>query len=287
MNELELYQEKIFEDIKHIDEEGNEFWEARELMKTLKYSKWENFSKIIEKAKIACQSSNNNIENHFPDLRKMVEIGSGAQRIREDYKLSRYACYLIVQNGDPRKKEVALGQTYFAIQTRKRELEEQRLKEYENMSEDEKRKFKRKKIKSENYELNKTAKNAGVKNFDRFTNAGYKGLYNGETANDIAKRKGLRYREEILDNMCSDELIANEFRISLTNQKLRNEGIKGDKNASKAHFDVGLAVRNTIKEVGGTLPEDFPTPNKSLKELEKDELKKISGGCFSFSYAYM
>ncbi|MCM1053632.1 MAG: DNA damage-inducible protein D [Ruminococcus sp.] len=257
MNGLELYKEKIFEDIKHIDEFGVEYWEARELMKVLKYTKWENFNKVIEKAKEACKKSNNVLEYHFPEVRKMVQIGSNTKRLLEDYKLSRYACYLIVQNGDARKKEIALGQTYFAIQTRKMELLQENQKAYENMSEDEKRKFKRKKIKTGNYELNRTARNIGVKNYDKFTNAGYKGLYNGETANDIARRKGLRYREEILDNMCSEELIANEFRIALINQKLKNEGIMGEANASNAHFMVGEKVRNVIKEVGGTLPEDF------------------------------
>lgn len=211
----------------------------------------------------------------------MVEIGSGAKREQKDYKLTRYACYLIAQNANPRLKIVALAQTYFAIQTRKQEIAE---KEYSSLTEDEKRFYQRNLTKKGNYSLNQTAKNAGVKNFDKFHNAGYKGLYNGETADDIAKRKGLRYREEILDNMCSDELIANEFRIMLAKQKIQNENIKGEKSASDAHHKVGAIVRNSIKEAGGTMPEDLPTPKKSLKELEKKELKKINGGS---TYLYL
>ena len=280
---IQKYQENIFESIKHIDEDGVEYWEARELMKALKYTKWENFNKTIEKAKISCISSKYNVEDHFPDLRKIVKAGATTKPIC-DYKLSRYACYLIVQNGDSRKIEIALGQTYFAIQTRKAELTEEYLKEYDNLSEDEKRLRKRKVIKKNNYDLNRTARDVGVKNFGEFHNAGYKGLYNGETADDIAKRKGLRYREEILDNMCSDELIANEFRIMLAKQKIQNENIKGEKSASDAHHKVGAIVRNSIKEAGGTMPEDLPTPKKSLKELEKKELKKINEGS---TYLYL
>ncbi len=197
----------------------------------------------------------------------MVNIGSGAQRKQNDYKLSRYACYLIVQNADPNKAVVALGQTYFAIQTRKQELTE---KEYSELTEDEKRFYQRNLTKKGNYSLNQTAKKAGVKNFDKFHNSGYKGLYNGKTAADIAKRKGLRYREDILDNMGSDELIANLFRISQIEQKLKRENIKTEKEANEVHYEVGSKIRNTIKELGGTMPEELPTPKKSLKELEKE-----------------
>ncbi len=181
--------------------------------------------------------------------------------------MNRYACYLIVQNADPRKEVVALGQTYFAIQTRKQEINE---KEYSELTEDEKRFYQRNLTKKGNYSLNQMAKNAGVKNYDKFHNYGYKGLYNGETADDIAKRKKLRYREDILDNMGSDELIANLFRISQTEQKLKKENIKTEKEANKAHYEVGSKIRKTIKELGGTMPEELPTPKKSLKELEKE-----------------
>ena len=187
-----------------------------------------------------------------------------------DFKLSRYACYLIVQNSDPRKEVVALGQTYFAIQTRKQELSE---KEYRELTEDEKRFYQRDLTRKGNYSLNIAARKAGVKNFDKFHNSGYKGLYNGETANDIAKRKKLRYREDILDNMGSDELIANLFRISQTEQKLRNEKINLENEANETHYKVGKEIRNTIKKLGGTMPENLPTPKKSLKELEKENKK--------------
>ncbi len=203
----------------------------------------------------------------------MVDIGSNTSRKIKDYKLSRYACYLIVQNADPRKKEVALGQTYFAIQTRKQEISE---KEYNLLTEDEKRFYQRSLTKKGNYSLNKAAKNVGVKNFDKFHNYGYKGLYNGETADDIAKRKKLRYREDILDNMGSDELIANLFRISQTEQKLRNDNIKGESNANKVHYNMGRDIRKFIEKQGGTMPENLPTPEKSLKQIEKENKTKAT-----------
>ena len=209
----------------------------------------------------------------------MVDIGSNTSRNIVDYKLSRYACYLIAQNGDSRKKVIALAQTYFAIQTRKQELLEE---EYNSLTEDEKRIYQRDLTKKGNYSLNQTAKKAGVKDLARFHNAGYKGLYNGETANDIAKRKGLRYREDILDNMGSNELIVNLFRISQTNQKLINDNVQGEDNANDVHYNVGKEVRNTIKRIGGTMPENLPTPDKSLKELEKENnnliIKNRKGG---------
>ena len=256
-----------FEEIKHVDENGGEFWYARELMEVLDYSLWQNFEKIINKAKVACTTSNVNAFDHFIDVNKMVKIGSNAEREQQDYKLSRYACYLIAQNGDSRKRVIALAQTYFAVQTRRQELSE---KEYSKLTEDEKRFYQRDLTRKGNYSLNVAAKNAGVKNFDKFHNAGYKGLYNGETADDIAKRKGLRYREDILDNMGSDELIANLFRISQTEQKLKKDNISGEKNANETHYEVGKKVRKAIADIGGTMPEDLPTPSKSLKELEKE-----------------
>ena len=272
MNELEKYTENNFEKIKHMNEFGEEYWSARELMPVLQYSNWQNFEKIIDKAKIACQNSNAQVVDHFIDISKMVQIGSGAYRKQLDYHLTRYACYLIAQNGDARKKVIALAQTYFAIQTRKQELTEQ---EYCNLTEDEKRLYQRNLTKKGNYSLNQTAKKAGVKNFDKFHNAGYKGLYNGETAADIAKRKGLRYREDILDNMGSDELIANLFRISQTEQKLKKDNIKGENESCTVHYNIGKNIREVIQKNGGTMPEDLPTPEKSLKEIEKENKNKL------------
>ena len=262
MNEIKAYTEKLFEDIKHIDENGNEYWLARELKDIFEYTQWRRFENTIDKAKMACKNSNVSIEEHFANIGKMISLGKGGKRNVGDYKLSRYACYLIAQNGDSRKEVIALAQTYFAIQTRKQELNE---KEYSELTEDEKRFYQRDLTRKGNYSLNIAARNAGVKNFDKFHNSGYKGLYNGETANDIARRKNLRYREDILDNMGSDELIANLFRISQTEQKLKNENIKLENDANKTHYEVGKEIRNTIKKLGGTMPEDLLTPDKSLK----------------------
>ena len=267
MNELEKINETIFESIKHVDDDGNEYWYARELQKVLEYTQWRKFVGVIKKAINACKTSNYKVSDHFAGASKMVDIGSNTSRNIEDYKLSRYACYLIAQNGDSRKKVIALAQTYFAIQTRKQELLE---KEYNSLTEDEKRFYQRDLTKKGNYSLNQTAKKAGVKNFDKFHNAAYKGLYNGEIANDIAKRKGLRYREEILDNMGSEELAANLFRITQTESKLKKDNVCGEGNAIDTHYEVGKEVRNTIERLGGTMPEDLPTPDKSLKELEKE-----------------
>lgn len=238
---------KTFEDIKHIDENGIEFWYARELMKVLSYKDWRYFDAVIEKAKIACQNSEINDNDHFVVSNKMVEIGSGAKREQKDYKLTRYACYLIAQNANPRLKIVALAQTYFAIQTRKQEISE---KEYSSLTEDEKRFYQRNLTKKGNYSLNQTAKKAGVKNFDKFHNAGYKGLYNGETADDIAKRKGLRYREDILDNMGSEELAANLFRITQTESRLKRDKVDTEKKACDTHNKIGKIVRKAIKQAG-------------------------------------
>jgi len=270
--EKEKYSNKTFEDIKHIDENGNEFWYARELMKVLSYKDWRYFDGVIEKAKIACQNSGITDVDHFVVDNKMVDIGSGAKRKQRDYKLTRYACYLITQNANPRLKIIALAQTYFAIQTRKQELTE---KEYSMLTEDEKRFYQRDLTRKGNYSLNQAAKNAGVKNFDKFHNAGYKGLYNGETADDIAKRKGLRYREDILDNMGSDELIANLFRISQTEQKLKKDNVKTENKANDVHYKIGKNIREVIQKNGGTMPEDMLTPEKSLKELEKEKIKRL------------
>ena len=271
MKEIEK-NNKSFEDIKHIDENGVEFWYARELMTILEYNKWENFEKVINKAKDACENSGISVFEHFPDVRKLSKRANNAEIEIKDYKLTRYACYLIAQNGDSRKKVIALAQTYFAVQTRKQEITE---KEYSMLTEDEKRFYQRDLTRKGNYSLNQTAKKAGVKNFDKFHNAGYKGLYNGETADDIAKRKGLRYREDILDNMGSDELIANLFRISQTEQKLRKDNVKGEKEANKTHYRIGKNIREVIAKNGGTMPEELPAPKKSLKQLEKENKKVL------------
>ena len=264
-------KENLFEKIKHIDEEGREYWLARELMRILQYKEFRKFYPVIEKAIISCMKSGQDNSNHFVHVDEMVNIGSGAKRKLNNFKLSRYACYLIAQNADSRKEVVALAQTYFAVQTRRQELLE---KEYNLMSEDEKRLYQRNLTKKGNYSLNQTAKKVGVKNFDKFHNYGYKGLYNGEAADDIAKRKGLRYREEILDNMGSDELIINLFRISQTNQKLNKDNIKGENNANKTHYKIGKNIRKVIIKNGGTLPEELETPKRSLKEIEKENKLK-------------
>lgn len=272
MDTLEKYNEKNFEDIKHIDEYGNEYWYARELQVALDYKKWQKFENVIENAKIACENSDNAVSDHFTQVGKMINTGKTAKRKEVDFKLSRYACYLIVQNANPNKEVVALGQTYFAVQTRKQELTE---KEYSKLTEDKKRFYQRNLTKKGNYSLNQVAKKCGVKNFDKFHNAGYRGLYNGESADDIAKRKGLRYRDDILDNMGSEELAANLFRISQTESKLKRDNVTGEKDANETHYNIGKNIREVIAKNGGTMPEDLPTPKKSLKELEKEEIKKL------------
>ena len=267
MTKLENYNNTIFESIKHTDESGCEYWYARELMVVLEYGQWRNFKKVLDKARLSCELSNNKAYCNFADVSKIVKTGVSEKTV-EDYKLSRYACYLIVQNADVRKEVVAFGQTYFAVQTRKMELTEE---EYSKLNEDEKRLYRRRQTRDGNRVLYKIAKEKGVKNFDRFTNAGYKGLYNGETANDIAKRKGLRYREDILDNMGSVELGANIFRITQTEALLEKQKESSEDIATNTHYKVGKEVRDTIKRLGGTMPEDLPTPSKSIKELEKEE----------------
>ena len=262
------YSKSVFENIKHIDDYGNEYWYARELSKVLEYKDWRNFLKVLNKAKEACKNSGLNIEEQLVEINKLSKRNNNAIANIQDYKLSRYICYLIVQNADPSKEVVALGQTYFAIQTRKQEITEQ---EYDSLSDDEKRFYQRKLTKQGNYTLQKVASSVGVKNMAEFHNAGYKGLYNGETADDIFKRKKLRYREDILDNMNEDELVANLFRINQTKQKLIRDNVKGEKNAKAVHYEVGKKVRKAIADIGGMMPEDMPTPKKSLKELEREK----------------
>ena len=265
MNEIKEYTNKIFEEIKHIDENNNEYWLARELQNVLGYHQWRSINELIERAKVACKESEFNIEDHFALHHKMIKLAKEATRNVVDYKLSRYACYLIVMNGNPQKEIIALAQTYFAIQTRKQELSE---KDYSKLTEDEKRFYQRDLTRKGNYSLNIVARNAGVKNFDKFHNSGYKGLYNGETADDIFKRKKLRYREDILDNMGSEELADNIFRIAQTDAKLKRDKVDNEYTANSVHYEVGKEVRNSIKRLGGTMPENLPTPKTSLKGLE-------------------
>ncbi len=274
MNELEVQQKKLFDNLRHFDENGNEFWLARELQTALQYAKWENFHKVIKTAQIACKISQQNVSDHFPEVRKMVTIGSGAQRKQVDYKLTRYACYLIVMNGDPRKEVIAWGQTYFAVKTRQQELAEL----YEQLSEDEKRLFIRGDIKQKNMLLAEAAHKAGIitnQEYAAFQDSGYRGLYGGLTARDIAENKGLQNGEEILDFMDSEELAANLFRITQTEAKMRREGTDTPAKANAAHYQVGKAVRQTIAELGGTMPEDLPTPDRSIKELESETRRQI------------
>lgn len=270
--ETNIVGASLFDNIKHIDDEGNEYWYARELQKILDYSQWRSLNDLINKAKNTCNESGNNINDHFALCRKMVDIGSESQRMVLDYKLSRYACYLIVMNGNPTKKIIALGQTYFAIQTRKQELYEL---EYDKLSEDDKRIYHRNITKKKNYLLDQTALKSGVKNFGKFHNSGYKGLYNGETADDIAKRKKLKYREEILDYMSSGELVANQFRIIQTEEALRNKNINKENDANNIHYKIGKNIRNVIIKNGTTLPENYKTPGKSIKEIEKVKNKEL------------
>ena len=238
--------EDNFESIKHIDENKIEYWYARELMQVLGYSSWDKFKNIIKKAMIACENSQIQIQQCFSQLGKTLKMPNGGEKYVEDfdYKLNRYACYLIAQNGSSRKKQIALAQTYFAVQTRKQELTRQ---EYEQ----------------------------GVKNYGKFNNYGYRGLYNGETAKDIANRKGISEKEDILDYMSSTELAANLFRITQTDEVLKNKNINNEDDACKTHHNVGQAVRQTIKRIGGTMPEDLPTPSKSAKQIEKEKNKQL------------
>ena len=265
-----------FEAIKHTDDDGDEFWSARELSKVLGYSGWQRFYGVIERAQLACENSGQAASDHFNATVKLIAAGKGAQREVEDVHLSRYACYLIVQNADPEKPVVALGQTYFAVRTREAELAEEAA--LAGMSEDQLRLHVRQQLLSHNRELAGAAQAVGVPSsgFATFQDHGYRGLYAGETARDIAARKGLAKGQRILDWMNSDELAANQFRASLTQQKLRNAPtISGKEAANRAHHDVGAAVRNVIIEHGGTPPEQLPTPTQSIQQAPRQEQKRI------------
>lgn len=266
------YSEATFEDIKHVDEDGNEFWYARELQKVLEYKDFRNFELVIYKAMDSCRNSAKNVPDHFVESTEMVALGSNARRGFPSYKLSRYACYLIVQNGDPSKEVIALGQTYFAVKTRQQELIEQ----YDDLTEDQKRLSIRKQMVEHNKSLVEAASAAGVKTsieYAAFQNHGYRGLYGGLDAKGIHEKKGLKKSQKILDHMGSEELAANLFRATQTDAKLRRDGIQGKDNANKTHFEVGQKVRQTIKELGGTMPEDLPTPEKSIRQLEREQKK--------------
>lgn len=265
----------VFEQIKQIDENGNEFWMARQLAKTLDYTDFRNFLGVIEKAKEACQNSGQAVANHLVEFNEVVPVGSGATHTYPSYKLSRYACYLIVQNADPSKEVVALGQTYFAVQTRIQEITQ--MEAYNRLSnEDEKRLFLRNEMAKHNTHLAAAAKNAGVitsLDYAIFQNHGYMGLYGGLDAKAIHKSKGLKKSQQILDHMGSTELAANLFRATQTEEKLRRENIKGKQKANQTHFEVGKKVRKTIEELGGTMPENLPIAN-NIKEVEKAQKPK-------------
>jgi DNA-damage-inducible protein D len=278
MNELIHPQTSIFEQIRHIDENGIEYWSAREMAKVLEYSEYRHFLPVIDKAKEACSNSNNSPLNHFEDVLEMIKIGKGGKREVESVKLSRYACYLIIQNADPTKEIVANGQSYFAVQTRLAEINQ--MDEYNRLtSEEEKRLFLRNELARHNSQLADAAKNAGIiKSVDYaiFQNHGYQGLYGGLDAKAIHARKGLKKSQKILDHMGSTELAANLFRATQTEEKLRRENIKGKAEANKTHYEVGKKVRQTIEELGGTMPEDLPVAG-SIKELERKEKKHLKG----------
>ena len=273
--EVTAYSQQTFESIKHIDENGAEFWLARELQIALEYAQWRRFQESVERAKTACEASGLNVMDHFADVGKMIDLAKGAQREIADIKLSRYACYLIVMNGDPRKEVIALGQTYFAVKTRRQEIAD----DLAQLSEDDKRLAIRDEVTIRNKFLASSAKAAGVVtpvDYAVFQNRGYQGLYNGLGMKDIHKRKGLKKNEQILDHMGATELAANLFRITQTDDKLRRENIKGKEKANETHFAVGKKVRQTIAELGGTMPENLPTPEKSVKALKKERLKRVA-----------
>ena len=273
--DIEKLKKSVFENIKKYNQIGQEYWSAREMFKALDYKEWRKFVNVINKAKTACQNSEQEVENHFVQVDKMVSIGSGAERNIFDLHLSRYACYLIIQNADPKKEIVALGQTYFAIQTRKQELADEKF-DFNKKTEEEKRLFLRQEMIEHNKQLAEAAKNAGVIKpieYAIFQNWGYKGLYNGLDAKGIHKNKNLKKSQNILDHMGSTELAANLFRATQAEEKLKRDKVKTKNEANKTHFEVGKKVRKTIEELGGTMPEELPVADsikKQLKEKQKE-----------------
>lgn len=258
-----------FEGVRHVEADGTEFWLARDLAPLLEYQEWRNFMLVVEKARVACQTSGQQIEDHFGDINRMVEIGSGARREVADVRLSRYACYLIVQNGDPGKPVIANGQTYFAMQTRRQELADD--VSFAALSEDQKRLAIRNELATHNKHLAAAAKEAGVEtplDYAIFQDHGYKGLYGGLSAKDIHVRKGLKKSQKILDHMGSTEMAANLFRATQAEEKLKRDQVRGKQNANQTHLQVGQKVRQTIKELGGTMPEALPTPEASIQKIE-------------------
>lgn len=274
MNTLNNYTGMPFESIKHYDEYGNEFWYARELQVVLEYAKWGNFRQVISKAMLSCENAGISTADCFADVGKPIISGKGKQEIIEDFALNRYACYLIAQNGDPRKEVIAQAQTYFAVQTRRQELQDQ----FDQLTEDQRRLAIRDELTEHNKSLVEAAQQAGVEtaqDFAIFQNRGYQGLYGGLGQKEIHDKKGLKKSQKILDHMGSEELAANLFRATQTDAKLRREGIQGKTAANETHFAVGAKVRQTIKELGGTMPEDLPTPEKSIQTLRREERKRI------------
>jgi DNA-damage-inducible protein D len=276
--EIERADHVTFDSLRHVDDNGAEYWLARELMPLLEYGTWDKFKRVIQKAMTAAEQADHPASDHFSRMGKMVEIGSGAHREKEDYLLSRYACYLIVQNGDPSKPVIANGQTYFAIQTRRQELADDAA--FRQLSEDQKRVYLRGEVREHNKQLVETAQQAGVEapvDFAVFQDHGYRGLYGGLGARDIHRRKGLKKSQQILDHMGSTELAANLFRATQTEEKLRRDEVTSKDAANETHYEVGRRVRRTIEEIGGTMPEDLPTPDRSAKELEREQ-KRLEGG---------
>ncbi|MEA5013145.1 MAG: DNA damage-inducible protein D [Candidatus Limiplasma sp.] len=276
MTDITRYSEQTFEGIKHINEYGQEYWRARELQAVLEYTEWRNFSNVIDKAMEACKGAGAQQKTHFVKVNKMVESGVAVKRV-EDYQLSRYACYLIVMNGDPAKEVIAIGQTYFAVKTRQQEL----IEDYDSLTEDQKRLAIRNEMIEHNKSLAEAAQQAGVEtsqDFAIFQNHGYQGLYGGLGVKEIHQRKGLKKSQKILDHMGSTELAANLFRATQTDEKLRRENIQGKQRANATHYAVGRKVRETIRELGGTMPENLPTPEKSVKTIEKEQAKRLDSG---------